>query len=69
MDCSVQYIRNGARPKQEIRERGCRVDAAPRAERVHVNGIAPWTLNALHYCVENSELFTDCLYRFAKFPV
>lgn len=66
MDCSLQYTGSGACPKQEIRERGCRADAAPRAERLQVDGLTPWTLNALHYCAEDSERFTHCFVSFWK---
>jgi hypothetical protein len=66
MDCSLQYTGSGACPKQEIRERGCRVDAAPRAERVEVDELASKTLDGLYYCVGNSKGFTHCWCRLAR---
>lgn len=66
MDCSVQYTVSGARPKQEIRERGHGMDTIPRAGTIQLDEMALRTLSVLRYCVGNSEGFTCSLCRSAR---
>ena len=54
MDCSVQYTVSGARPKQEIRERGNGMDTIPLSEKNQLDEMELKALNVLRYCVGNS---------------
>ena len=54
MDCSVQYTASGARPKQEIAERGHGMNTIPRGEMNQLDEMALRALNNLRYLVGNS---------------